>query len=115
MTENFLWSSIVIFGMSLAVNVDKKPMLPAIAGAINELFHNPADPFWTGRVMDILYDGIPIDCSSEDFNAVAVCSQFATGEMKAVRQTGEKSYAFSLFAGVSFRMIRSSKNVSWCK
>lgn len=93
--------------MSLAVNVDKKPMLPAIAGAINELFHNPADPFWTGRVMDILYDGVTIDCSSEDFNAVAVCSQFSTGEMKAVRQIDDKTYAFSLFAGVSVTVSRT--------
>lgn len=94
--------------MALAVNVDKKPMLPTIAGAINELFHHPADAFWTGRVMDILYDGVPIDCTSEEFNAVAICSQFATGEMKAVRPTGEKTYAFSLFAGVSFLHRNSS-------
>lgn len=94
-------------GMALAVNVDKQAMLPAIAGAVNELFHHPADAFWTGRVMDILFDGILIDCSSEDFNAVAVCSQFATGEMKAVRQVDEKTYAFSLFGGVSIINIKN--------
>lgn len=87
--------------MSLAMNYDKKAMLPTIAGAINHLFRQPTTPFWTGRVMDILFDGVPIDCSSEDFSAVAVCSQFQTGEVKAVRQVDDNTYAFSLFAGVS--------------
>lgn len=83
------------------MNYDKKAMLPTISGAINELFHHPATPFWTGRVMDILFDGVNIDCSSEDFNAVAVCSQFETGDVKAVRPAGDKTFAFSLFQGVS--------------
>lgn len=86
--------------MSLAMNYDKKPMLPTIAGAVNALFNSPTTPFWTGRVMDILFDGVLLDCSSEDFSAVAVCSQFETGEMKAVRKVDDKTFAFSLFAGV---------------
>lgn len=89
-------------GMLLAINVDKKPMLPSIYAAIKEIFHNPSDPFYTGRVMDILFDGVPIDCSSQiEVTTKAVCSQFSTGAQAAIRQIDDKHYAFSLFGGVS--------------
>lgn len=88
-------------GMLLALNIDKKPMLPGIASAINDLFNNPTDPFFTGRIMDILYDGIPINCTSEEFNTVALCTMFSTGAQQAVRKVDDKHYAFSLFGGVS--------------
>lgn len=86
--------------MALAINVDKKPMLPLIAKAIDLLFHEPKDMFWTGRVMDVLYDGISIDCSSNDFAASAACSVFKSGDVKAVRPIDDDHFAFSLFAGV---------------
>lgn len=87
--------------MALAVNVDKQAMLPAIAAALTVIFHEPADPFWTGRVMDLLYDGIPIDCSSDDFSAKAICSQFENPDMKAVKKVDDTTYKFSFFGGVS--------------
>lgn len=89
--------------MALAVNVDKQPMLPLIVKAIDLLFHEPKDMFWTGRVMDILFDGIPIDCSSSEFAATAACSVFQSGDVKAVRPIDDEHYAFSLFAGVRYR------------
>lgn len=49
--------------------------------------------------MDILFDGIPIDCSSDEFQAKAVCSVFESGEIKAVRPINSTHYAFSLLAG----------------
>lgn len=89
--------------MALAVNVDKKPMLPLIAKAIDQLFHEPKDIFWTGRVMDVLFDGVPIDCSSFEFAATAACAVFKSGDVKAIRQIDDDNLMFSLFAGVSMR------------
>lgn len=86
-------------GMLLATNIDKKPMVPLIAGAIKELFHDPADAFFTGRVMDILYDGVKIDCSSKEMTPVAICTSL--GGQPAVKKIDDTTYAFSLFAGVS--------------
>lgn len=93
----------VIASMALAVNVDKKPMLPLIAKAIDQLFHKPEDIFWTGRVMDVLFDGVPIDCSSFEFAATAACAIFKSGDVKAIRQIDDDNLMFSLFAGVSMR------------
>lgn len=87
--------------MLMAVNVDKKPMVGLVAKSINEMFHHPKDMFWTGRVMDVLFDGIPIDCSSEAFEAKAACSVFQSGEVPAIKPVNDTHFSFSLFAAVS--------------
>lgn len=86
-------------GMYLAVNVDKQPMLPTVDDVIKKIFHDPADAFFTGRAMDLMYDGIEIDCSSDDALVSAVCLQFE-GE-RAFRRDDNGKLLFSLFAGVS--------------
>lgn len=93
---------IVVMGMALAINVERQPMLPLVSKAINAIFHEPKDPFLTASVMDILYHGIPIDCSSTEFAAAAVCSAFAAGEAKPVRPLNDTTYAFSFFDFVSW-------------
>lgn len=88
-------------GILLAVNVDKKPMLPGVYAALKEMFHSPADPFFTGRVMDLLFDGVMIDCSSqEEVTTQALCTQFSAGSQAAIRQVDDKHFAFSIFGGV---------------
>lgn len=91
----------LIMGMTLAVNVDKKPLLGMTASALNAIFHNPSMPFWTGPVMDLLFDGFDIDCSSEDFAAKATCAVLASGDVQAIRVVNETSLKFSLMGGVS--------------
>lgn len=83
----------------MAVNVDKKPMLPMVEKVIKLMFHDPADAFYTGRAMDLMYDGVGIDCSSDNGLVSGVCLQFE-GE-KAFRKDENGQLFFSLFAGVS--------------
>lgn len=88
--------------MALSVNVNRKPMLKMVGKAVNGIFHQPKDPFWTGRVMDYLFDGIEIDCTSEDFAVNSVCSVFESGNVKSVEPTLRKDYyKFSVFGAVS--------------
>lgn len=86
-------------GMFLATNVDKQAMLPAIEVAVKNLFHDPADAFFTGRVMDLLFDGDGVDCSTDDQVSTAICVSFETN--RALWKTEEKHFKFSLFGGVS--------------
>lgn len=71
--------------------------------------------FYTGRVMDILFDGIPIDCSSNTFQAQAICSVLGS-TTKAVRRLNSTHYAFSLLAQGNatdlgeFTVFRGKKN-----
>lgn len=89
-------------GMLLATNVDKAPMLPLVEEAIKHLFHDPADAFFTGRVMDLLFDGVPIDCSSDNPMTTAVCVSL---EEKFPR-IDDHHLAFSIFGGVSKENIK---------
>lgn len=76
-------------------------MLPIIVKAVDEMFHQPKNIFWTGRAMDMLFDGVPIDCSSDEFEAKAACSIFEAGEVAAIKPHNDTHFSFSLFAGVS--------------
>lgn len=87
--------------MALAVNVDKKPMLPVVANAIKGIFHEPTTPFWTGRVMDLLFDGFDVDCSSQEFAAQATCSVLGSGDVQAIKIISEDLLKFSMLGGVS--------------
>lgn len=64
--------------------------------------------------MDILFDGIPIDCSSDDFQAEAVCT--VLGSSKAIRPLNSTHYLFSLLAQTNatdlgqFKVFRGKKN-----
>ncbi|XP_031624944.1 sensory neuron membrane protein 1-like [Contarinia nasturtii] len=108
----------LITTMFMTLNVDKKPMIPMTATAIDAIFHNPKDMFWTGRVMDVLFDGIPIDCSTADetMAAKAVCGVFSSGAVAAVQPHNDTFFKFSLFqAGNAtdlgeFTVFRGKKN-----
>lgn len=49
--------------------------------------------------MDILFDGVAIDCSSEEFEASSVCS--ALGNEKAIKTVNDTHLSFSVLGGVS--------------
>lgn len=87
-------------GIALATNVDKKPMLTLVSKAINLLFHEPKSPFLRAKVMDILYNGVPIDCESTEFAAVAVCSVLNSDEAPAVRPYNDTHHLFSMLRSV---------------
>lgn len=96
-------------GMLLAVNVDKKPFLPTVEDAIKKLFPTP-DIFYTGRVMDLLYNGIDVDCSSDDAVVMAICMEFDS--QKAFEKIDDHHYKFSLFAGVSHAKKNQTKTTT---
>lgn len=100
---------LVLVSIGLGVNVDRKPMLPMASTAIKEIFHDPVHPFWTGRAMDLLFDGIPLDCSSTNFNAKAICSVFETGEVQAITQVDANTFKFSFFGAVSWERKQKEK------
>lgn len=78
-------------------------MLPLISKAVDLIFNNPKDIFWTGKAIDIMFHGILLDCSSSDFNAKAACSVFEGGEVKSVWRAEEPDdhFLFAIFGGVN--------------
>lgn len=88
--------------MALAVNIDKKPLLGMTAKAIEHIFHSPETPFWTGPAMDLLFNGLDVDCSSPEFAAKATCSVLASGDVAAIRIIDADHLKFAMMAGVSY-------------
>lgn len=86
--------------MLMAVNYDKQAMLPEIETVIKNMFHDPSDVFYTGKVMDILFDGVPIDCETEHGVTAAICLSF--DDNPNMRKIDDFHYAFSLFGSVSW-------------
>lgn len=96
-----------------------------------EMMFKPTTPFWTGRAMDLLFDGIisfkqihlsypsiisfdifissgvEIDCTSKQFKVKSVCAIFGSGENAAVQPLpGKKVYfQFSLLGAVSLFLL----------
>lgn len=77
-----------------------------IEGAIKNLFHNPTDAFYTGRVMDFLFDGIRIDCGArgDDKFTAAVCMQLE--DQSAVKKIDDNYFGFSMFGGVNDKQMK---------
>lgn len=90
----------LLLAMILSVNVDRPELLTFIQTAVNGLLHNPQDIFFTGRIWDLLYDGVVLDCSSEDFEVNAVCSEFDSGDYAEIRRINETAFSFSMFGNV---------------
>lgn len=63
------------------------------------MWHKPQSPFIRVKVMDLLFDGIPVDCSSQEFGAKAVCTAFDDAPQLA--RVDDDTFKFSFFAAVS--------------
>lgn len=71
--------------------------------AIEELFHAPKDAFWTGRAMDLIFDGIFIDCSTKNPLAKLACGEIRSGGHQSIQQINATTFKFSLLGGVSIK------------
>lgn len=86
--------------MALAVNIEQQSLIPLAAAAIEELFHSPKEIWWTGTAMDLMFNGIPIDCTSRKQQAKIVCMELKARGGQAIQKIDDKHFKFSLLGGV---------------
>lgn len=86
-------------GALMSVKRDRAPMLPLVSKALIHLF-NPETPFVTAPVMDILFDGIDINCDTQEFSAKAICASLQS-EAKGLTMFNDTFFKLSLFGAVS--------------
>lgn len=86
--------------MAMAVNTDRQSLIPLVATAIDELFHSPKEVFWSGTAMDLMFNGIPIDCSSRKAQARVVCMELRASGVQAIQIIDKTHLKFSLLGGV---------------
>lgn len=75
-------------------------MLPLVSKALTHLF-NATSPFLTVRAMDVMFDGIGINCDTNEFSVKAVCSTLQ-GEVSGIKIINDTYYEISLFGAVCF-------------
>jgi hypothetical protein len=66
--------------------------------AMTQIFEQKT-PFLTARVMDILFDGVGIDCNTNHFEASSLCSTLENN--RAIKVVNDTFLKFSVFGGVS--------------
>lgn len=82
---------------------------------MTEIF-SPTTPFLSASVMDILYGGIGIDCSSEQFEAKSFCA--AMENEKAINIVNDTYLSFSILGSVSctfpsmYNVMRNQSNIN---
>ncbi|KAK9507148.1 hypothetical protein O3M35_007061 [Rhynocoris fuscipes] len=82
--------------MVMTVEREKPGALPMISKALPALFNSPSTIFLTARLMDILFEGVPINCTSKDFGPKAICTMIRANP-KGLKQQGEDIFLFSFF------------------
>lgn len=104
---------LVIVGTLMAVHRDRAPMIPMVAKALDIIFEAKS-PFVTAKAMDIMFNGIDIDCNKSDFRAIAVCEAIHTeGQGVTVKDEEKKLYKVSLLGHVSLLiLLRKNKKSS---
>lgn len=97
--------------MFLSTNVDKKPLLKTVENVAKAVFDDPADAFYTGRAMDLMFNGVSINCGGEDKTAAGFCMQVE--DEIPFKRIDDDHLTFSLFGGVSYndpKILRQKKN-----
>ncbi|XP_058800682.1 sensory neuron membrane protein 1-like [Phymastichus coffea] len=72
--EELMLPHIFILAMVFATMREKPSAAPLINKAINSIFKNPENVFIKAKAMDLMFRGLPIDCSVTDTAGSAVCS-----------------------------------------
>ena len=90
--------------MVYTVEREKPGALGLLSKAIKFLFNNPVTPFLTARARDILFDGVPINCTSKDFATTAICTQIRANPA-GLKPAGDDIFLFSFFGMVSLNYL----------
>lgn len=101
----------LILSMLLAINYDKPDLIGFITKALNKIFHNPEHIFYHGPAADLIFRGIPLDCSSDDFEPSAVCSELESDEYPLVRRLNDTFMQFSLIGNVCSCFLDHKKKI----
>ncbi|XP_073967604.1 sensory neuron membrane protein 2-like [Choristoneura fumiferana] len=106
----------------MAAILQVQDMMPGLVGVINtalgDLFTNLTDPFLRVKVKDLFFDGIYLNCVSENSALALVCGKLKADKPPTMRPAEDgNGYYFSMFSHLNrtetgpYKMIRGTKNV----
>lgn len=98
----------VLNSIGLAVHFQYRQFLNVAKTAIKEIFHEPTDVFLTLRAMDLLIDGIEIDCDTNVPMAKLACNEIRRAKNPAIQPFEGKKLRFSVLGGVKSHKISAT-------
>nr|AMA98188.1 chemosensory protein [Blattella germanica] len=66
---------VVILGMILEAEREQPLALQFINASISHIFGNITTPFVTAKAKDLLFEGVPINCTHDSFSAKTICTE----------------------------------------
>lgn len=72
---------------------------------MDNIFKKPESVFIRAKAREILFDGLPVDCTGKDFASSAICSVLKEKD-DALIADGPGRYLFSLFGPVRIFILR---------
>ncbi|XP_015114625.1 sensory neuron membrane protein 1 isoform X1 [Diachasma alloeum] len=107
---------VMILTLILTVVREKPGMMGLAAKAVDSIFKKPDSVFVKATVREILWTGLPVDCTVQDFQGKAVCSLLAENEAAFIVE-GPGKYRFALLGAKNgtvvpdrFKVRRGIKN-----
>ncbi|XP_026669914.1 sensory neuron membrane protein 1 isoform X2 [Ceratina calcarata] len=114
--EEIYFPHIVILTMVKTTLKEQPGALGILNKAVDSIFKKPSTVFIRAKVKEILFEGLPIDCTVKDFAGTAVCTVLKENDDSFVPD-GEGRYLFSIFgkqngtiAPQRIRVLRGIKN-----
>lgn len=84
----------------MMVHFELPQFMHVAVAAINELFDEPKDVFWTGKAIDLLFNGIEIDCNVTNPLTKIACREIRKRKDSYFKRLDNNKYLFSMFGGV---------------
>ncbi|KAL7302061.1 hypothetical protein TKK_0005294 [Trichogramma kaykai] len=118
--EELMLPHVFILVMVMGTVRDKPAALPVVNKAVNSIFKNPSNVFVKVKAMDLMFNGLPIDCRVSDFPGSAVCAELKKqAELGNLQIEGPDQYRFSLLgakndtpAAKRVRVLRGIKKLN---
>ncbi|XP_023315904.1 sensory neuron membrane protein 1-like isoform X1 [Trichogramma pretiosum] len=94
--EELVMPHIFMLALIMAGVRERPKAMPIINKAVNSVFRNPTSLFVRVKAMDMMFNGLPIDCNVTDFAGSAVCSLLREKAEGTLQIDGPDQYRFSL-------------------
>ncbi|XP_076753044.1 sensory neuron membrane protein 1 [Xylocopa sonorina] len=114
--EELVVPHILILSIVKLTLIEQPAAMGVVNKAVDSIFKKPGSIFVRAKAREILFDGLPIDCTVKDFAGSAICSVLKE-KADSLVPNGENRYLFSLFGDKNgtvlpqrIRVLRGIKN-----
>ncbi|XP_072748125.1 sensory neuron membrane protein 1-like isoform X2 [Anoplolepis gracilipes] len=114
--EDIVFPHLLILSIAMRALQENPAAMPVLGKAIDSIFHKPESIFVKTQAKNIIFNGLPVDCTVTDFAGKAVCNVLKT-KAKDLMPDGEDLFKFSLLGAKNgtvlperLKVLRGIKN-----